>query len=45
MNVKLIKSHRIIYSMKYHQIELDIDGVQYVIRQQSYDNGCECYVI
>jgi hypothetical protein len=44
MNVKITKGHRIIYSMKYHQIEVDINGVQYLIRQQSDDNGCEYYV-
>ena len=32
------------YEKRTHQIKVDIDGQEYIIRQSEDDNGCEYYV-
>lgn len=45
MKVTLKQEHRIVYQKTTHQIEVEIDGVEYVIRQGEDDNGVDLYVL
>ena len=45
MKVVLKKAHEIVYQKTTHQIEVDIDGVDYIIRQGEDDNGVDLFVL
>lgn len=44
MKITLTEKHKIIYQKTTHQIEVDIEGVKYKIRQTEDDNGTEYFV-
>lgn len=44
MKITLKQPSKIIYERTTHQIVVDIDGVEYQIRQSEDDNGCEYWV-
>ena len=44
MKVTLVEAHDVVYQQLTHQIKVDIDGEEYIIRQTEDDNGCEYYV-
>ena len=44
MKVTLKEAHEIVYEKITHQIKVEIDGVDYLIRQSEDDNGCDYYV-
>lgn len=41
MKVTLKESHSVVYQMITHQIRVDIDGTEFIIRQTEDDNGCD----
>jgi len=45
MKVVLKESHKIVYQKTTHQIEVEIDGVDYIVRQGEDDNGVDVYVL
>ena len=45
MNVVLREGHQIVYQKTTHQIEVEIDGVNYIVRQGEDDNGVDLYVL
>ena len=45
MKVTLKEGHKIVYQMTTHQIEVEVDGVDYIIRQGEDDNGAEYHVL
>ena len=44
MKVILTESTQIVYQKTTHEIKVDIDGVEYIIRHAEDDNGVEYYV-
>ena len=44
MKVILKEESRIVYERKTTQIKVDIDGVEYTIRNSEDDNGCDYHV-
>ena len=44
MKVTLKEATSVVYQKTTHQITVDIDGVEYTIRQSEDDNGCDYYV-
>ena len=44
MKVTLIEAHSVVYQQITHQITVDIDGTEYIIRHAEDDNGSEYYV-
>lgn len=44
MKVTLKESTEVVYQQMTHQIKVDIDGVEYLIRNSEDDNGTELYV-
>lgn len=45
MKTILKESHRVVYEMRTHQIVVEIDGVEYIIRNAEDDNGVEYHVL
>lgn len=45
MKVTLKEGHQIVYQKTTHQIEVEIDGVDYIVRQGEDDNGVDLYVL
>ena len=44
MKVILKEGHTIVYQKTTHNIVVDIDGIEYIIRQSEDDNGVDLYV-
>ena len=44
MKVTLKEAHSVVYQQITHQISVDIDGTEYIIRNAEDDNGVEYYV-
>lgn len=44
MKVILKESTRVVYQQTTHQIKVDIDGTEYIIRNSEDDNGVEYFV-
>ena len=44
MKVTLKESTEVVYQKTTHQIKVDIDGIEYIIRHSEDDNGCEYFV-
>lgn len=44
MKVTLKEESRVVYERRTTQIKVDIDGVEYTIRNSEDDNGCDYYV-
>jgi hypothetical protein len=44
MKITLKEAHSIVYQQITHQITVDIDGTEYIIRHAEDDNGSEYYV-
>ena len=44
MKVTLKESTQIVYQMTTHEITVDIDGTEYIIRHSEDDNGVEYFV-
>lgn len=44
MKVTLKEAHYIVYEQRTHQITVEIDGEEYIVRQTEDDNGCDFYV-
>lgn len=45
MKVTLKQEHRIVYQKTTHQIIVDIDGTEYIVRQSEDDNGADYLVL
>ena len=44
MKVTLTEESRVVYERRTTQIKVEIDGVEYTIRNSEDDNGCDYYV-
>lgn len=44
MKVTLTQSTQVVYQKTTHEITVDIDGVEYIIRHSEDDNGVDYYV-
>ena len=44
MKVTLVEATQVVYEKRTHEITVDIDGVEYIIRNSEDDNGVDYYV-